>query len=95
MYPTPRPTGHQPPETGLTCGNNLPSIGAPCGEPAAWHVLYGTGPNPHAALLCGTCMDQTATAHGWYQRHPAGPACASTSPIWHDDHCTTDQPKEH
>lgn len=96
MYPTPRLTGHQPPEAGLVCGTNLPSLGVPCGEPAAWHVLYATpvqDATVDTALLCDPHTDQTAAHHVWHDRHPTTPACAAHNATWHygpHSHCTTD-----
>ena len=95
MYPTPRLTGPQPAQAGLVCGTNLPSLGVPCGEPAAWHILYAPpvqDATVDTALACPTHMDQVATHHVWHERHPATPACATDHATWHyglHNHCTT------
>ena len=86
---TPRFTGAQPPAEQPTCGTSPPSApGARCGAAAAWHIRWDPGPDPIAGLACQPHMDQLGRHHTWYARHPAGPACSSPAPTWHETHCT-------
>lgn len=81
-------TGHQDATDTPTCGTSIPSLGIPCGEPAAWHLLWapGTG-RVLATLACLVHMQEEAALHAWFARHAATPACSSPDPTWRDDRC--------
>jgi hypothetical protein len=91
---TPPLTGHQPHSAEPHCTTRLPALNnIPCSEPATWHIRWAPGaPDDEtfpAGLACDLHMAQIARAHAWYGRHPAGPACSSSTARWQDDRCTT------
>jgi hypothetical protein len=80
---------------GLACAHRLPGATPQeaCAARARWHVLLTTGPQPAAVLLCDPHMQIVGNDNPYYDRHPAGTACAApaTARTWQHGQC---EPKE-
>jgi hypothetical protein len=83
-------TGHQDSADTPACGTSIPSLGIPCAEPAAWHLLWGAASagSVKATLVCQVHMEQEAALHAWFARHVAATACSSPDPTWQPAGCT-------